>query len=134
MAGTCRVWLTRYYRASPAEVWAALIDANSIARWLAPVRSLDLAPGSSIQLQIGSGVSLDAKVRAFESERLLELDWRVPGEEPSVVRFELSPDGDGTVLALDHRLIDAQLGMRAMSIWENHLTRLDALLGEGEAR
>lgn len=134
MAETCAVRLTRYYRASPAEVWAALTDADSIARWLAPVRSLDLSPGSSIQLQVGSDVSLDAKVRAVESERLLELDWMVPGEEPSVVRFELRPDGDGTVLALDHRLIDARLGMRAMGIWENHLTRLDALLGEGEAR
>jgi len=128
------VRLTRYYRASPAEVWAALTDADSIARWLAPVGSFDLSRGSSVQLQVGSDLSLDAKVRAVESERLLELDWMVPGEEPSVVRFELRPDGDGTVLALDHRLIDARVGMRAMGIWENHLTRLDTLLGEGETR
>jgi uncharacterized protein YndB with AHSA1/START domain len=134
MAGTCAVRLTRYYRASPAEVWAALTDAGSIARWLAPVGGLDLSPGGFIQLQVGSDVSLDAKVRAVESERLLELDWMVPGEEPSVVRFELRPDGDGTVLALDHRLIDARFGMRAMGIWENHLTRLDPLLGEASAR
>lgn len=51
-----------------------------------------------------------------------------------VVRFELRPDGKGTVLALDHRLIDAKVGMRVMSLWESHLARLDGLLGEAETR
>lgn len=134
MDGICGVRLTRYYRASPSEVWAALTDTASIARWLAPVRNVDLVPGGGFELQLGGGVSLTASVRSVEIERLLELDWAVPGEEPSVVRFELRPDGNGTVLALDHRRIDARLGMRAMGIWEGHLTRLDALLGEGETR
>ncbi len=126
--------LTRYYRASPDEVWAALTDASSIGRWLAPVLDLDLAPGGGLELKLDSGARLLARVRAVEAERLLELDWAPPGEEPSVVRFELTPDGEGTVLALDHRLIDARVGMRAMSRWETHLTRLDVLIGEAEAR
>lgn len=134
MDATCGVRFTRYYRASPAEVWAALTDADSVARWLAPVRNLDLFPGSSIELEADSGVALGATVRVVEIERLLVIDWATPGEEPSVVRFELRPDGEGTVLALDHRLIDARVGMRAMSRWKTHLTRLDALLGEGETR
>lgn len=126
--------LTRYYRASPDEVWAAITDASSIARWLAPVHDLDLAPGGNLELKLDSGARLLARVRAVQTERLLELDWTPPGEEPSVVRFELTPDGDGTVLALDHRLIDARVGMCAMSRWETHLTRLDVLIGEVEAR
>jgi len=134
MDGTCGVRLTRYYRAAPSEVWAALTDASSIARWLAPVFDLDLVPGGGFEVRRDDGGALTAKVRSLEIERLLELDWTVPGEKPSVVRFELRPDGDGTVLALDHRLIDARVGMRAMGIWEGHLARLDALLGDGETR
>ncbi len=126
--------LTRYYRASPAEVWAALTETSSIARWLGPVHDLDLAPGGGFELKLDSGAGLLARVRAVETERLLELDWAAPGEKPSVVRFELTPKGEGTVLALDHRLIDARVGMRAMSRWETHLTRLNVLLGEAQAR
>ena len=126
--------LTRYYRASPREVWAALTHAGSIARWLAPVGDVDLSRGSSFELQLNGGAAVRAQVRAVEVERLLELDWAPQGEEPSVVRFELEPDGEGTVLALDHRRIDARAGMRAMRLWEQHLGRLDAVVGEGATR
>jgi uncharacterized protein YndB with AHSA1/START domain len=134
MGGTCAVRFTRYYRASPAEVWAALTDGVSLARWLAPVRDLDLSPGGGFELTLDGGGALHARVRAIEIERLLEFDWAATGEEPSVVRFELRPDGDGTVLALDHRLIDARVGMRAMRLWESHLRRLDGVLDEAGGR
>ena len=53
----------------------------------------------------------------------VELDWRPPGEEPSVVRIELTPDGAGTILVLDHARIDARVGMQAMAFWTGALTR-----------
>mgnify|MGYP000521769027 CR=1 FL=1 len=109
---TCSVRITRHYGAAPAVVWAALTERDSLARWLGPMA--DAVSGS---------------VRAFEVERLLELEWNPPHETPSLVRFELRADGDGTVLVLDHRLIDARKGMRAMALWERHLERLDGLLG-----
>ena len=126
--------LTRYYRASPSEVWAALTDASSIAKWLAPVRDVSLVPGGGFEVPRDDGGVLRAMVRSLDVERLLELEWTMPGEGRSIVRFELGPDGDGTVLALDHRLLDARVGMQAMSRWESHLGRLDALLGEADAR
>jgi uncharacterized protein YndB with AHSA1/START domain len=110
--GTCALRLTRYYAAAPDAVWAALAEPASRARWLGPIAG-----------------TLDACVRAAEPARFLELDWSPPGEPPSVVRFELRADGEGTKLVLDHRRIDARLGMRAMRLWESHLARLDALLG-----
>jgi len=134
MKGTCAVRLTRYYRASPGEVWAALTDSASIAKWLAPVSEVDLSSGGAFELRLDGGAVLYAQVRAIETERLLELDWTLPGEEPSVVRLELRPDGDGTILSLDHRLVDARFGMRVMNLWEDHLARLDVLLGEAEAQ
>ena len=88
---TCSVRITRHYGAAPAVVWAALTERDSLARWLGPMA--DAVSGS---------------VRAFEVERLLELEWNPPHETPSLVRFELRADGDGTVLVLDHRLIDAR--------------------------
>jgi uncharacterized protein YndB with AHSA1/START domain len=55
--------------------------------------------------------------RELEHERVLELDWRPPGEEPSVVRIELTPSGTGTTLVLDHARIEAVHGMQAMRFW-----------------
>jgi len=103
--GRCEARFTRRYDASLDEVWHALTDPQSLARWLAP------PPGVSV-------------VRA-EPDRLLELDWSPPGEPPSVVRIELRAEGEKTVLVLEHSQIDAALGMRYMRDWGRALQRFD---------
>lgn len=117
MDGTCALRLTRSYGAPPAEVWATLTEPEALARWLGPMAE-----------------ALRTNVRSVEAEKLLEVDWAPPGEDLSVVRFELRANGSGTVLVLDHRRIEARRGMRALGTWEWHLGRLDALLGVVESR
>ena len=124
MAGTCAVRFTRYYDATPTEVWAALTEPASLGRWLAPVEAIEVVRGGSFEFR----GEVSARVRDVEPERVLELDWVDAGSVPSIVRFELSSDGDGTVLVLDHRRVDALLGMRAMARWDGSLRRLDAVL------
>ena len=111
--GFCEVRYTRRYDATPAEVWAALTEPESVARWLAPLETIP------------------ARVLSAEPERLLELDWSPPGDEPSVVRFELTPREGGREPVLDHRRINAVLGMPYMERWDGTLARLDAVLGAG---
>lgn len=117
MERTCELRLTRHYDAPPAEVWAALNEPASLARWLGPMAA-----------------AVSGNVRALEVDRFLEVEWSPPDETPSLVRFELHADGDGTVLVLDHRRIDARAGMRAIARWERHLNRLDVLLDGEQAR
>jgi uncharacterized protein YndB with AHSA1/START domain len=128
MGTACEVRFTRYYDAAPDDVWAALTEPHSLARWLARPGAIDLSPGGPFELRLQSDETLEARVRAVEPARLLELDWAPPGEEPSIVRFELNRDGDGTVLVLDHRRIDARIGMRYMARWWPHLERLDSVV------
>lgn len=120
--------MTRYYDAAPEEVWAALTEPESIARWLAMPGEVSLHRGGPFELELQDGGSMSGRVRAVEPSRLLELDWVDAAVEPSILRFELSPDGGGTVLVLDHRRINARVGMRYMSRWQRHLDRLDALV------
>ena len=69
--------------------------------------------------------SLPGRVRASRPNRLLELVWEADGDA-SVVRFELTEDEHGTVLVLDHSLIDESVGMAYLQRWTNSLDRLDA--------
>lgn len=126
-SGHCEVRLTRRYDASPAEVWAALTDTDSVARWLAPAVALELRPGGAFALANG----VDARVREVEPERVLELDWRFADEDPSIVRFELAADGDGTLLSLDHQQIDERFGMTYISRWGSVLVRFGTEVGAG---
>jgi uncharacterized protein YndB with AHSA1/START domain len=126
MAGTCEVRLTRRYRAAPAEVWAALTEPDSLGRWLAAPVEIDLRRGGSFRLQLSERETMAGRVRAVEPPQTLELDWIRPGEAPSILRFDLSPDGDGTVLVFDHRRIEAQIGMRYAAVWELRLRAFDA--------
>ena len=97
MPEECSLRLTRRYAEAPAEVWRALTEPESLERWLRP--------------------GFPVPQREIEHERVLELDWRPPGEEPSVVRIELTVAGSGTKLVLDHARIEAVHGMQAMRFW-----------------
>ncbi len=101
--GRCEARFTRRYDAPIAQVWLALTDPRSVARGLAPPAGVE--------------------VLRSERERVLELDWNPPGEPQSVVRIELHPEGERTLLVLDHRRIDARLGMRYMRDWARALER-----------
>lgn len=102
--GRCSLRLTRRYSEAPPEVWKALTDPESVGRWLRP--------------------GFDVRRDEVEPGRVLELDWRPPGEEPSLVRIELGADGDGTILVLDHSRVEARLGMAAIQFWGGALGRL----------
>jgi uncharacterized protein YndB with AHSA1/START domain len=107
------------------EVWAALTEPDSIGRWLGRTAAIDLAPGGAFALASG----VDARVLEVEPGRVLELDWRFAGEAPSVVRFELAAEGDGTLLMLDHRRIDERFGMAYISRWTSALARFAREVG-----
>jgi uncharacterized protein YndB with AHSA1/START domain len=128
--GLCSLRLTRRYAAAPDEVWGALNNPESLARWLAAPRVIELRSGGRFELELPDGGCVEARVREIEPGRVLELDWRYGGENPSVVRFELSEDGEETVLVLEHSRIEEPLGMVYIARWTGAVERL----GERVAR
>ncbi len=125
----CSVRLTRRYNAPPEEVWLALTESDSLRRWLASPVEGELSAGASFEVGSGGSDSATATVRNLEQGRVLELDWEIGGDV-STVRLELASDGgSGTVLLLDHRLIDERSGMRQMRLWTDALARLERDLG-----
>jgi uncharacterized protein YndB with AHSA1/START domain len=132
--GTRRaVRFERRYDASPAEVWSALTDPKRLARWLADAE-LDLRVGGDYVLRFtgeDEGQKTTGTVLAVEPERLLELTWLYPGEEDTVLRVELRPDGDGTILVLDHRGLPIEAAPGYGGGWQAHLEALESHLAAG---
>ena len=127
------VRLTRYFDAPAAEVWAALTEFDSISRWLAPAAAIELRPGGAFELREFK-ISMAGRVRSVEGERVLELVWHPEGEEPSIVRFELTPHEGGTKLVLDHRRLDERACMAYAQTWTRALDRLERSLHAEAAR
>jgi uncharacterized protein YndB with AHSA1/START domain len=132
----CGVRFERRYEYPPEDVWSALTEPERLGRWLANVAELELAVGGRFHLvwhdADGTQETLGT-VLALEPGRLLELNWTYPDEPDSVVRFELRPDGDGTILVLDHRGLPPRAIAGYGAGWHSHLDSLDAHLGGGKA-
>jgi uncharacterized protein YndB with AHSA1/START domain len=91
--------------AKPIEkVWAALTVPERIADWLAVAAiEPDLRIGARFSLRFSEGdYRMAGEIVDLEPPRLIAWTWPDPADQPnpSVVRFELAPDGEGCVLTL----------------------------------
>ena len=66
---------------------------------------MDLRIGGSIDLDFGEPGLAGGPILDLIVERAVEFEWHFPGEKPSVVRFELTPENGGTRFTLNHRLL-----------------------------
>ena len=105
--------ITRRLPATPAEVYDAWTDAQSIAEWMCPgpgmssKATLDVRVGGRFHIDMmGPGVSYphDGEYLRLDRPRLIEFTWISDGtqQQPTVVTIELKPAGDDTELTLTH--------------------------------
>jgi uncharacterized protein YndB with AHSA1/START domain len=123
----CSVRFERRYVVAPAELWEALTEPGRLRRWLGDAVRFDRAVGGRIELRLGDDESqrVEGAILAFDPPRLLEYEWRWPGEGDSVVRFELAAAGDGTLLVLDHRRLPPSAATGYGAGWHAHLDGLE---------
>jgi uncharacterized protein len=124
----CAVRFERLYDFRAEELWAALTDPDQLRGWLAHVRSLDLRVGGTVDFAFAEDDVVRGEILALEPGRMLEYTWTYPGEDESVVRFELVPREHGTLLLLDHRRLNRSAGVGYGAGWHAHLDMLEATL------
>lgn len=122
------VLLRRSYDAAAEDVWDAVTDPDRLARWFLPV-SGDLRVGGAFQLEGNAG----GEVLVCEPPRHLSVTWGAP---TSVVELRLTPDGDATVVELEHTVPVEMAGSVAGALyvgpgWDEALLAL-ALFVTGE--
>ena len=119
------VLLRRSYPAEVEDVWNAVTDPERMKRWFLPVTG-DLRVGGSYQL-VGNA---SGEILTCEPPRLLRVTF---GGPTSIVELRLSPDGEETILELEHTVPKeiAQSGAGALYVgpgWDGALMGLDLYL------
>jgi uncharacterized protein YndB with AHSA1/START domain len=95
--------------AYPIEtVWSAITEPAHRDRWMGKT-VIDPRPGGAIET-VASGPPLPpdqkrmtGRILVWDPPRVFEHEWHQPIVEPGVVRYELEPDGDETLLRFTHR-------------------------------
>lgn len=130
LGGRRAVRFRRRYPVSRAELWSAITDPERTARW-AFRTVLEPRSGGALRFDYGEGGSAEGTVLEWREPSVLEYEWDTDGEMPWRVRFELTEDGEGTLLTFDHLLPDATNPDFAAG-WHWHLDRLAVLVGGGD--
>ena len=123
----CAVGFRRLYDFTAEELWAALTDPDRLGRWLANAPRFDHEVGGRVELVFGDGSGdqhASGRILIWDEPRVLEYEWRFPGEDDSIVRFELQPQEFGTLLVLDHRQLGRASGAGYGAGWHAHLDAL----------
>jgi len=87
---------TRTYATDPADLWDALTSRERIPRWFLPIEG-ELKLGGRYQLIGNAG----GTITRCDPPQALDLTWEFGGGI-SWVTVRLAPDGEGTLLTLEH--------------------------------
>jgi uncharacterized protein YndB with AHSA1/START domain len=135
--------LKRRLNATPAEVYAAWTDPEKIARWFAPPSVKAGTEQASVDARVGGRYRLSFTMQNGEysevggiyrelvpNERLVfSWAWHSTPERESMVTVSLKPDGNGTLLTLQHEQFFDQAARDAHERgWSGMLANLENYL------
>jgi uncharacterized protein YndB with AHSA1/START domain len=112
---------TRRLPHPPSQVWRALTEAEHLAAWFPTTIEGERAVGAPLHFahRDDATAPFDGEMLAFEPPSLMELRW---GED--ILRFELRPDGDATVLAFTNIFDEVGKAARDGAGWHSCLDLL----------
>jgi uncharacterized protein YndB with AHSA1/START domain len=87
----------RHLRHAPDKVWRALTEPEHVSAWFPSDIIGDRAAGAELSFPFrhGEGATMTGRFLVFDPPSQLEIQW---GDD--ILRFELTPDSDGTALTM----------------------------------
>ena len=118
---------------APETVWAALIEPESLARWMQADAVVEPRLGGRFDLGLDNGrVPTQGRITGWDASRVLEFTWtESQAAGHSLVRFELAAEEKGTRLTLTHIFKPSEDPIGLAEGWHWHLDALERTL-EGE--
>lgn len=125
----------------PVEaVWAAITDPAQRNQWMGET-TIDAREGGTIEMIPHAPPippqqkKMTGRIRVWDPPRVFEHEWNqavLSAPEAGVVRYELTPDGDGTLLRFSHRGLTVSDGQGFHPGTHAYLDRLEAHLAGNE--
>ncbi|HEV2677007.1 MAG TPA: SRPBCC family protein [Aliidongia sp.] len=117
----------RHYPRPIETVWAALTDPARLADWVSPAL-VEPRAGGRYELFTERARPMTGRILTWEPPHLLEYSWDTGDAPESVVRCELTTEGDGTTLVFLHKGVIAKWIALVLPGWHSLLERLQGLL------
>jgi uncharacterized protein YndB with AHSA1/START domain len=110
------------------QVWAAITEPDQIEAWWGRA-AVDLRPGGAMRIEwLNGDVTMPATITELDPPHVLEIE----GEPHGRLRFELEPDGDGTVLRFIARSpVPDDFLSKVQAGWHFHLDALADFVDDG---
>ena len=120
---------TRRLPHPPEKVWRALTEAEHLRAWFPHEIHGERAAGAPLRFVFPGDQDdgFDGEMVTYDPPTLLEMRWGADH-----LRFELTPDGDGTVLVLRDTFDDKGKAARDAAGWHECLDLLELDLGGNE--
>jgi uncharacterized protein YndB with AHSA1/START domain len=124
------VRFVRHYPRPVEKVWAALTDPARLADWMGAAK-VEPFVGGRFDLMTDSIHGSTGIVRVWDPPRVLEFSWSNTHSGDAVIRYELTPERDGTRLVLSHRGMPYLTSALMLPGWHDFLDRLGTLVSGG---
>jgi uncharacterized protein YndB with AHSA1/START domain len=126
-------WQLRFARVLPhpqEKVWRAITEPEHLARWFPTTIHGQRAAGAALRFTFPDDVAppMDGVMIAYDPQSLMELRWG-----PDVIRIELRPVAEGTMLTLLDTLEEHGKAARDGAGWHTCLDSLEASLREDDS-
>lgn len=145
LIGTGTLRVERLLPGSPKLIWSYLTETDKCKQWLAEIHIEPKEKGGKVTLNFdndhltpqkeeapaefaNSNCAQGGRVTEYSPEKILSYTWS-DDDNPSEVIFELTPQGENTLLTLTHRNLSERKGKVLVSSgWHTHLGILLARL------
>lgn len=118
-------------------VWAAITEPEQRATWLGPT-TIEPREGGRIETTAEGPPApremrqIAGRILVWDPPRVLEHEWKQSLIGDTVVRYELTPDGDATILRFTHSRLTERDARGYIPGTHAYLDRLEAYLGGSE--